>query len=382
MRLIHCSDLHLDAPLITRHSDAAAAARRGELLHTLQRLFDWAAQHKTDGLLLCGDLFDTSHPSARTIRAVEDLIRIHRNLEIFYLRGNHDMGDLLFADSPDPESFHRFDDRWTTYRLSFPQGGTRSGQDSVCRDICIHGAEIPGGLRTPPITDPGDINIALLHGQIQETLRPAGPDRIPLPLLRGRNIDYLALWHIHSCRILKLDARGTAAYSGCLEGHGFDECGPCGFILLDIDVQTGQIRHRFIPFASRQLFRIPCDITGCSSVVSTSERMDETLRAAQERRDCPVRERDMVRVELTGAPSYDCSADLRYLTESFADRFYYFTITDETHPAFHIEDFLSDPTLKGEFVRTVSGAPGITAQDKEDILRCGLRALAGERVFL
>ena len=47
MRLIHCSDLHLDAPLITRHSDAAAAARRGELLHTLQRLFDGAALVKT-----------------------------------------------------------------------------------------------------------------------------------------------------------------------------------------------------------------------------------------------------------------------------------------------------------------------------------------------
>ena len=42
MKIIHCSDLHLDADLRTRFDAASAAERRAELLDTFRRLCFYA----------------------------------------------------------------------------------------------------------------------------------------------------------------------------------------------------------------------------------------------------------------------------------------------------------------------------------------------------
>ena len=386
MKLIHCSDLHLDSPLGKRLDPETALGRRGELLMTLQRLFDWAGRSDVSGIILSGDLFDTEHPSRQTVRSVEALIRDHAELSVFYLRGNHDEGDLLFFDRKDPPNLFRFGRDWTSYSLSLRQ--SKAQAPCASRPVVISGRELdghalPGDQRpqvpafTVPDLDPSAVNIVVLHGQAENTSLPSGPDRIPLGALRGHHIDYLALGHIHSRRLWALDERGTAAYPGCLEGRGFDECGDHGFILLDIEDDTGNIRTRFVPFASRKLWRLPCDVTGCASAVEITARIDSALRS-ESGESGAVRSEDLVRVEMTGRPAYDCSADLPYLEDAFSSRFYYFTVTDGTRAAFFPEDYLSDPTLKGEFVRTVLGAPDLTERDKEEILRCGLRALSGE----
>ena len=392
MRIIHCSDLHLDASLETRLDGPVAAGRRRELLHTFHRLMDWAGAHAADAILVCGDLFDTSHPSRQTVRAVEDLIASHADLSVFYLRGNHDEGDLLFSGRPDPANLFRFGSDWTSYMVS--PGGGRQILDGPRRDLYITGMETAGTLTrgqrgagvpfSAPQLDPSCINIVMLHGQVQEGTVPSGPDGIPLGSLRGRHIDYLALGHIHSRRAWALDQRGTAVYAGCLEGRGFDECGACGFYLLDIDEETGTIRYEFIPFAGRRLFSLPCDITGCATAIDLYSRADGVLREAQNsdaQAAGGIGEQDLVRLELTGRPEYDCPTDPACLISEFADRFYYFTVTDHTRPLIRAADYLSDPTLKGEFVRAVMGAPDLTPQDKEEILCCGLRALSLDTLF-
>ena len=392
MKILHCSDLHLDASLRGRLDGNAAAGRRRELLHTFHRLMDWAGAHAADAILLCGDLFDSSHPSRQTVRAVEDLIASHGDLSVFYLRGNHDEGDLLFSGRPDPANLFRFDSSWTSYVIPLGSSGQiRGGQR---RSLCITGMELAGGIPggqggngvpfSAPQLDPSCVNIVMLHGQVLEGAVPSGPDSIPLGPLRGCHIDYLALGHIHSHRAWALDQRGTAVYAGCLEGRGFDECGACGFYLLDINEETGAIRYEFIPFAGRRLFSLPCDITGCASAVDLCSRADAVLRAAHSSDALAaggIGEQDLVRLELTGRPEYDCPTDPAYLVSEFADRFYYFTVTDHTRPMIRAGDYLSDPTLKGEFVRTVMGAPDLSAQDKDEILCCGLRALSLDTLF-
>lgn len=70
-----------------------------------------------------------------------------------------------------------------------------------------------------------------MHGQIRDT---SGKDKINVSKLRNKNIDYLALGHIHTFTSIKIDDRGTGVYSGCLEGRGFDECEDKGFVELTI----------------------------------------------------------------------------------------------------------------------------------------------------
>ena len=95
MKIIHCSDLHLDADLRSRFDREEASQRRAELMHTFRRLCSYARQNSVRCILICGDLFDTQTPSPAAIRAVEDLICTHKEILFFLLRGNHDAETAL-----------------------------------------------------------------------------------------------------------------------------------------------------------------------------------------------------------------------------------------------------------------------------------------------
>ena len=68
MKIIHCSDLHLDADLRTKYDAASAAERRAELLDTFRRLCRYAREEAVSAVLICGDLFDTASPSSSVTR--------------------------------------------------------------------------------------------------------------------------------------------------------------------------------------------------------------------------------------------------------------------------------------------------------------------------
>ena len=377
MKIIHCSDLHLDADLRSRFDAESAADRRAELMNTFRRLCRQARELHARAVLICGDLFDTDAPSPSAVRAVEDLILTYSEILFFCLRGNHDSRSVLFRTREMPGNFRLFDSSWTVWELESGSEEQRSAGQRFAeqRKICIIGKEAGDGPFTPPPLDPSNVNIVMLHGQIREGMSASDPETVPLSALRGIGIDYLALGHLHSYRSFPLDQRGTAVYSGCLEGRGFDECGECGFVLLDTDNSSGGIRSRFIPFASRNLYRIPCDVSGCVSDAEVYERISSALSSS------PAQARDLVRLELTGDLEYGCSPDPALIRAEWEDGYHYFDCVDNTVAVVHSEDFLCDATLKGEFVRIVSAAGGLDENERAAVLRCGLRALSGEPLF-
>ena len=377
MKIIHCSDLHLDADLRSRFDEGSAADRRAELMNTFRRLCRQARELHARAVLICGDLFDTDAPSPSAVRAVEDLILTYSEILFFCLRGNHDSRSVLFRTREMPGNFRLFDSSWTVWELESGSEEQRSAGQRFAeqRKICIIGKEAGDGPFTPPPLDPSNVNIVMLHGQIREGMSASDPETVPLSALRGIGIDYLALGHLHSYRSFPLDQRGTAVYSGCLEGRGFDECGECGFVLLDTDTPSGRIRSRFIPFASRSLYRVPCDVSGCVSDAEVYERISSALSSS------PAQARDLVRLELTGGLEYGCSPDPALIRAEWEDGYHYFDCVDNTVPVVHSEDFLCDATLKGEFVRIVSAAGGLDENERAAVLRCGLRALSGEPLF-
>lgn len=116
-----------------------------------------------------------------------------------------------------------------------------------------------------PLFAKEDRNIILLHGQVSDTM---GMDRIYLRRLRNKQIDYLALGHVHKHQEGKLDDRGKYAYSGCLEGRGFDEIGEHGFILLTVE---DEIKTEFIPFQERLIVEEKVDISAASDAYSAAQ---------------------------------------------------------------------------------------------------------------
>ena len=353
MKFIHCSDIHLDSKMERNLSAAQARERNAEICATFERLVQFARREGVRAVLIAGDLFDTARASAQTAGFLLNLVSNAPEVDFLYLRGNHDEADRIFEGLQIPENFKTFDSRWISYRYE---------------NVVISGMEPENWETFYDDLKPGgeDINIVMLHGQVDT--RP-GEELICLPLLKNKNIRYLALGHLHSFQLERLDEDGVYCYCGCLEGRGFDECGEKGFVLLE----TGEndVRAEFIPFATRTLHETRVDITGLQTV----SQILEAVRAAGE----GIPEKDLVKFTLTGGFTPETQKDLRFLKKMLESRWYFVKIKDESSLQISKEDYEHDASLKGEFVRLVM-ASDRPREEKERMILWGIRALSGEEV--
>ena len=357
MKIIHCSDLHLDSALGSNLSPEKARTRNAELCATFGRMVRFAVHEQVQAVLIAGDLFDTAQVSRRTADYVLDQIRNAPAVTFFYIRGNHDECRHPFAGQKLPENLITFGNTWESHR---------------CGEVVITAMEpdeagwyeMYGQLQL----NGEDINIVMLHGQIA-----AQPDveQIALPLLRGHHIQYLALGHLHAYQRMHLDTDGICCYSGCLEGRGFDECGEKGFVLLEICGKT--VRSRLIPFASRSLHEIAVDMTGAETVTQILGRMRQAAV------DIPPE--DMVKFILQGSFTPDTQKDMSFLRKMLEEDFWAVKVRDESGLYIDPESYRYDASLKGAFIRLVIDSDRSDAQ-KEQIITCGIQALSGEEVVL
>jgi len=352
MKLIHCADLHLDSPMEANLSPEKAKERKGEILATFSKMVRLAAEGGVAAILISGDLFDSNHITKRTERYVLDLIASYPELAFFYLAGNHDRGtSIRFADSK-PDNLYTFDEGWSSYNFG---------------EVTIVGSERPDPETL--LLDEDALNIVMMHGQERSGKGMQGENAIRFSLLKNKNIDYLALGHLHEYRTAQIDARCTACYSGCLEGRGFDECGQKGYVLLET---TGKgITHRFVPMARRTLHTVACDISGFSTQVELENRLMEAVSG--------IPSTDLVKVELVGHCPVEQMKDTGHLLGVLSDAFYFAKIVDKSRLLIDPESYRNDISLKGEFVRRVM-ASNLKEEEKERVIACGFRALSGEEV--
>ena len=357
MKIIHCSDLHLDSALRSNLSPEKAAERGAELCTSFGRMVRYAVREGVDAVLIAGDLFDSAHVSARTSDFVLEQICSAPHVTFFCIRGNHDEYHPAFADRKLPGNLVTFGPQWASHR---------------CGDVVITAMQPEGSgwlsLYGDLKLNPQDLNIVMLHGQI--STQP-GTEQIALPLLRDKHIHYLALGHLHGYQQAALDLSGTYCYSGCLEGRGFDECGQKGFVLLETG--GGRIRSRFVPFAARQLHEIIVDISGAETVTQILQRMEV---AAEE-----IPQADLVKFVLQGAYTLQTQKDPVFWCKALAHRFWFVKIKDESRLKIDPEDYVHDASLKGEFVRLVLSS-GRDETEQARLIACGIHALSGEEVAL
>lgn len=367
MKLIHCADLHLDSNMTTHLSKERAKERKAELLATFERMISFACQENVQAVLVAGDLFDRKNISATARNAVYHAVVDHPQITFYYLQGNHDV-KLFWPEGEEcPDNLKLFDEEWISYVQAEEE-----------RRLVITGVELEAvnssQISNSLTLDRQDFNIVMLHGQEAEQ---AGKDRteiVPLRELRNKGIDYLALGHIHSYKKETLDSRGIYCYSGCLEGRGFDECGEHGFVLLDLNLQTGTFTSEFIPFASRNLYTLYVDVSEC---MSTTEILAKVRALCAEK---GYSDNSFLKVVLQGEVAVDCEKDLHYLESWLQDDFYFVKAKDETKIRIDYDEFMLDESLKGEFVRVVRGCEDLSEEDKGQIVQYGIRALAGEEI--
>ena len=361
MKIIHCSDLHLDSKMKSNLDNNKPKERRDEILRTYQNMVEYAKKNDVKIILIAGDMFDKKDITIKAKNVVLDSICANPEIDFIYLKGNHDESGFISDLDEVPSNLKLFNNKeWTYYKYGkIVIAGIEFGR--------VGEYEIYNTL----MLNKNDINIVTLHGQESKYEQKDKTEIINMQSLKNKNIDYLALGHIHKYKQEKIDNRGIYCYSGCLEGRGFDECGEKGFVLLDIDEENGKIETKFIPFALRTLHEIEVDI---SKTLTTLEAENEIDLAVKN-----INKQDLIKIILVGKVDINSERDILYLEKKYKSEFYFAKIYDKTVLKIDYMTYENDASLKGEFIRLVL-KQNLEEEEKSKIIMTGIKALSGEEV--
>ncbi len=352
LRFIHCADIHLGSKMEAKLPRTKVEQRRSEVRATFHRMIDYARDNDVTAILLSGDVFDSDRPLRRDKEFFYNIVRENPDIDFLYLRGNHDSKESYKEEGL--SNLKAFSSEWTTYSYG---------------DVDITGIELVQennlSLYSTLSLDRERKNIVMLHGTACEQ---SGDGLVNLRELKNRNIDYLALGHYHSYKEDALDTRGRYAYSGCLEGRGFDETGEKGFVLIEVGEKINAV---FVPFALRTIRELFVDVGDCSNAYRCYKKICETQE---------WNSGDLLRVNLLGEIVFDNDTLVSSVTEYLGEKCYFVSVKDKTMRHFDIEDFEGDLSLRGEFIRTVIADTKYSDEEKQKIIVYGLRALEGREV--
>ncbi len=356
MKFIHCADVHLDSK-INELPEEKRRVRREEILSTFEKLCVFAVREEVSAVIVAGDLFDSVIISQKTLSRVLNAIKRASTVDFLYLPGNHENNAFLLHKEIFPTNLKCFNNENTSFNY-----------DDVSISGIITSHSNRGGVYKTLPFDKDKINILVMHGRIVDYKTEGDAEIISLPLLRDKNVDYLALGHYHSFSSGSIDSRGVYAYSGCLDGRGFDELGEKGFVL--IEVVGGKLKYKFKPFCSRTLHEIAIFVDGEKDFISIREKVLSILKNS-------VLENSLVKVVLTGERLPDTDLDIEGLIYKLNEIYFYAKVTDKTSLKICVEDYKEDKSVRGEFVRLVLSS-NMPKETIDAVIRKGLSALKGE----
>lgn len=358
MKIIHCSDLHLDSKIEGLPSEKSAK-RREEIVRSFERLASYATQNSVRCVIIAGDMFDTTKITQRTRSRVINAIVSNPYVDFLYLSGNHEEDAFIASIDCMPENLKVFSEFWTSFRYD---------------NVVISGIKL-NKLNSLTVADnltlsENDVNIVTMHGQVVSYKSEDPAEIIMLPKFKEKNVDYLALGHIHSYSEGVLDNRGKYAYSGCLDGRGFDETGEKGFVLLE--VENGKLSTEFVPFSSRVLHEIEFNVEGYEDRFVARDELEKKLNVLCDKSD-------LIKVVLTGERKADFDMDVFGLTNYLSESFFFVKVYDKTTLKINIDDYINDKSVRGEFIRTVWESD-LDIQTKQKVIMCGINAFKGEEI--
>lgn len=358
MKIIHCADLHLDSKMESSFDSEKANQRRMELLKSFENMIQFAIYNKVQVIIIAGDLFDTCEYAYRKIKyRVIDNIKNAKDIDFLYLKGNHDKSDYFNKISSEVKNLKLFDTKIKSY---------------IYDNICISGLEFSENTISQLADinlDENMFNIFVMHGQESLGFSSDKQEIININMLKNKNIDYLALGHIHKYKFEKLDNRGYYCYSGCIEGRGFDECGEKGFVLLDI--KNNSMNHEFIKIAQRTFFEIDVNLVDVDNENDAYVKIINSIKH--------IDYKNIIKINLIGDILDNLDIDTTYLSQKLSQIYYLVKIKNKTTIKVDYNLYKNDISLKGEFVNLIEKLD-IDTYKKGKIISTGIKALLGKEL--
>ncbi len=232
-RFLHCSDLHLDCPFTGLGNVDAEVAR--ELYEATFSAFEeverLAIEHDIDFILIAGDVYETEHASLRAeVRFRKVLERLtEKGIQVFIVHGNHDPLPMWKHGLKLPQGVHRFGAKVSRHRV------IRDGIELAdIYGISFPRADVRENLaRHFQREDPHLFSIGLLHTNVGG--EPEHDNYAPCTLedLISAGMDYWALGHVHTYKILR-QQNPMIVYSGTTQGRHIGETGPHGCVIVEV----------------------------------------------------------------------------------------------------------------------------------------------------
>ncbi len=351
MKILHAADFHLDAPFAGL-SPERGAQRREEGRKLLGRLARLAGEEEVDLVLLAGDLFDGDTVYRDTLTALKEALA-SIPAPVLIAPGNHDpfTPHSPYAATSWPEHVTIFSEEEVSSK-SFPALGcvvhgvgfthTRVGQDLLA------------GFRAP---QDGRIHLGIAHSDLGQSSSPYGP--MALQTVAASRLHYLALGHIHLPSGLQKSGETAWAYPGCPEGHGFDELGDRGCLLVRVEAEG--VTAQFRPLALRRYLEVTADTTGTTPLEAAEEALSN-----QSREDC-------IKLIFTGESA--SAPDLEGLGRALEGKAFALRLVDHTRPSVDRSRQAREDTLIGAFLRAMEAHPEAGSDRVALALRFGLTAL-------
>jgi len=373
VKILHTADIHLDSPF-SLLDVKKAQVRRSEMRGTFTSLMMYAKMEKFDIVIMAGDVFDTEFATKETMELIVSQFEQNPDCRFVIAPGNHDP----------------FTSKGAYTKVEFPPNVYIFNSDDITKfsfddiGVDIYGWAFTSAikednpLRLGSITlDKSRINILAAHADM------TAADSTCCPMTEGdieySGFDYVALGHIHAGGEIKKAGGTYYAYSGCLEGRSFDECGPKGAIICSINSEGGGKEFTFGQkrFSRRRYEKAAVDVSDTKSTGDVIEKIKALMKKYS------MGEDTLLRVRLFGTVSPSWKIDLSKLDEQTLGLFY-IEIRDETLPLLDYDALMDDISIRGAFFREL--LPKLKSDDAEErriasaALRYGLAALEGEEI--
>lgn len=339
IRILHTADLHLGAPFPSLGEKETE--RQGDFLKTFERLLTLAIKNEVHLFVAAGDLFDNPTPDAALLGKVQAGFKrlADRGIVPVLLPGTHDStvtADSVYRKAHFPGAIVLMEPA-----VKEPVSVSVKGQSVFLYGFAYRTFASSQALETMVRREDEGIHIGLLHGSRQGS--PEWEYRkkdlpFTFPMLKGWNLDYLALGHYHGFELLEEQGRVWGCYPGSPEGKRFGENGPRYAAL--VTVGPGEARVEKVQVNGRSLEERVLDISGCED----EGRAMEAIAAMAD-------ENLLLRLSLHGI--VEGPLDLASLHARCMEGFFHLEFVDRTRLfdsdfARRIED---EETVRGLFVR-------------------------------
>lgn len=357
-KFIHAADFHLDSAFGSLPAKQAAA-RRWDSRELVERLSVYVREHHINAVLLAGDLFDSGSAYRETGEQLASVLG-RMPARVFIAPGNHDWygpgSPWMRVTWPDNVVIFR-EDHLTAVEV--PEW------NAVFYGAAFTGPERRTGfLRGFTAPQDGRIQIGVLHGEPDVGEPRYAPIR--KEEIASCGLHYLAMGHVHK-RSEPMRIGGTVcAWSGCIEGRGFDELGEKGFY-EGTAADDGTVEVSFVPFARHRYACLEVDVTG------------QDPRAAVEAALPDHTDQDLFRILLTGETG-EQGVDVDALQEALRGQFYALELRNHTVMSEALWSRAGEDSLRGMFLRELleRRTQAETAEERELVdraARFGLAAL-------